>query len=132
MVEKTVEKAEEKTEEKTVDSKIIISKIKSIRRFFYLNTVLLIFIYILSYMIPYIYPNIPNVEILAISAISMTIVMIFYCIILICMSSVVKGIISPAESLAEKMMSCKLRVKNGLDYCAKCPDGYTCASGKEK
>ncbi len=23
------------------------------------------------------------------------------------------------------------RIKNGLDYCAKCPDGYICASGKK-
>lgn len=79
-----------------------------------------------------IYPKISNVELLAISAIMMTIAVIFYCIILIRLSSVAKGIVSPAESLAEKMMSCKLRIKNGLYYCVKCPDSYTCASGAEK
>lgn len=131
MVEKKVEKAEEKTEEKMVDSKNIILKIKSIHRLFYLNTILLIFVSILSYIIPYIYPKISDVELLVMSAIMMTIVMILYCIVLIRLSFVVKGITSPATSLAEKMMSCKLRIKNGLDYCAKCPDGYICASGKK-
>lgn len=58
--------------------------------------------------------------------------MIFYCIAMILISSKTKGITSPTESLAEKMMSCKLIIKNGLDYCAKCPDGYTCASGEGK
>ena len=132
MVEKNVEKAEEKTEEKMVDSKNIILRVKSIRRLFYMNTILLIFVSLLLYIIPYIYPKISDVELLVISAIMITIVMIFYCIISIRLSSVLKGIISPVESLAEKMMSCKLRIENGLDYCAKCPDGYTCASGKEK
>lgn len=127
-----VEKAEERAEEKMVDSKNMLLKIKSIRRLFYLNTVLLIFISLLSYIIPYIYPKISNIELLVISSIMMTIVMIFYCIILIRISSVAKGITSTAESLAEKMMSCKLRIKNGLDYCVKCPDGYTCASEQRK
>ena len=132
MVEKTVEKeAEERTEEKMIDQKNIILKIRSIHRLFYLNTILLIFIYLLSYIIQYIYPKIYNVELLVMSAIMMTIVMIFYCIILIRLSSVVKGINSPTTPLAEKMMSCKLRIKNGLDYCVKCPDGYACASGKK-
>ena len=136
MVEKNVEKAEEKTEEKTeekmVDSKNIILRVKSIRRLFYMNTILLMFVYILSYIIPYIYPKISDIELLVISAIMMTIVMIFYCIILIRLSSVAKGINSPTTSLAEKMMSCKLRIKGGLDYCVRCPDSYTCASGNKK
>lgn len=132
MVEKKVEKAEVKTEENTADSKIIISKIKSIRRLFYLNTILFIFISLLSYIIPYIYPKSSSIELLVISSIMMAIVMIFYCIILIRISFLAKGIASPAESLAEKMMSCKLRIKNGLNYCVKCPEGYTCASGKGK
>ena len=90
--------------------------IKSILRLFYPDTILLIFVFLLLYMIPYIYP----------------IAMIFYCIVMIRISSVAKGITSPTESLTEKMMSCKLTIKNGLDYCAKCPDGYACASGKGK
>lgn len=132
MVEKAEGKTEENTEEKMVDSKDIILKIKSVRRLFYLNTILLIFISLLSYIIPYVYPKIPKIELLAISAIMMTIVMIFYCIILIRLSSVAKGITSPATSMAEKMMSCKLRIKNGLDYCVKCSDSYACASGNKK
>ena len=117
-------------EEKMEDSKKILSRIKSIGRLFYLNTILLIIAYLSPYIIPYIYPEISNVELLIISAVGMTIVMIFYCIILIRLSYVARGIISPAESLAEKMMKCKLRIENGLDYCVKCPDSYTCASGK--
>jgi hypothetical protein len=31
-------------------------------------------------------------------------------------------------TLADKIISCELRRKNGNDYCAECPDGYTCAS----
>lgn len=34
-------------------------------------------------------------------------------------------------TLANKIMRCKLRVKYGSSYCAKCPDGYTCASDIE-
>lgn len=131
-VGKTEEKVGEKTEEKMVDPKNIMLKIKSIRRLFYLNTILLIFVSLLSYIIPYIYPEIPDVELLTIFAIMITVVMIFYIIISIRLSSVLKGIASPVESLAEKMMSCKLRIENGLDYCVKCPDGYACASGKGK
>ncbi len=132
MVEKIVEKAEEKTEEKIVDSKNIILKIKSIRKLFYMTTILLIFVSLLPYIVPYIYPKISDIELLVISAIMMTIVMILYCVVLIRMSSVAKGIISPTESLAEKIMSCKLRIKNGLNYCVRCPDSYTCASEKGK
>lgn len=29
-------------------------------------------------------------------------------------------------TLAKKMMTCKLRMKHGYDYCVKCPDSYTC------
>ena len=32
------------------------------------------------------------------------------------------------KTLAEKIMSCNLRRKYGHDYCAKCPDGYKCAT----
>lgn len=126
-----VEKVEENTEEKMVDSKNITSKIKSIHRLFCLNTILLILVSISPYIIPYIYPEIPHIELLVVSAIVITITMIFYLIILIRLSFVAKGIVPIAESLAEKMMSCKLRVKNGLDYCAKCPDSYACASGRK-
>lgn len=35
-------------------------------------------------------------------------------------------------TLAEKMMSCSLRRKYGNDYCARCSNGYECASGIEK
>ena len=114
------------------DSKNIMPRIKSIRKLFFLNTIFLIIVYLFPYIIPYIYPEIPYVELLAISAIMLTVVIISYCVILIRLSSAVKGITSPAESLAEKMMKCKLRIENGLDYCVKCPDSYTCASGKEK
>lgn len=31
-------------------------------------------------------------------------------------------------TLTDKIMSWKLRMKNGNDYCAECPDGYRCAS----
>lgn len=30
--------------------------------------------------------------------------------------------------LADKIMSCSLRKKYGHDYCAICPDGYSCSS----
>lgn len=132
MVEKNVEKAEEKTEEKMVDSKNIILRVKSIRRLFYMNTILLMFVYLLPYIIPYVYSKISDIELLVISAIMMTVVMILYCIILIRISSVAKGITFPSESLVKKMMSCKLRIKGGLDYCVRCPDSYTCASGNKK
>lgn len=33
----------------------------------------------------------------------------------------------PKNKLADKMMKCELRKKNGLNYCAKCPEGYQCA-----
>lgn len=105
--------------------------IKSIHRLFYLNTILLIIVYLSPYVVPYIYPEIPYVELLAISAIMLTLVIIFYTIILMHLSVIAKRMNSPIESLAEKMMSCKLRIENGSDYCVKCPDSYTCASGKE-
>ena len=38
-----------------------------------------------------------------------------------------KDIDTSTNKLASKMMRCKLRKKNGFSYCAKCPDGYTCA-----
>ena len=104
--------------------------IRSIHRLFCLNTILLIIVSLLPYIIPYVYPEISNVELLVISAVGLTLVMISYYIILIHLSSAVKGITSPAESLAEKMMKCKQRIENGLDYCVKCPDSYACASGK--
>ena len=132
MIEKVEERSEEKAGEKMADSKNIILTVKSIRRLFYMTTILLIFVSLLPYIAPYIYPKISDIELLVISAIMMTIVMILYCVILIRMSSVVKRITSPAESLAEKIMSCKLRIKNGLNYCIRCPDSYTCASGKGK
>ena len=110
------------------DSKNIISKVRSIGKLFYLNSILLILVFLFPYAASFIYPEIPRIELLVISAILFTLVMIFYCIILTALSSVIKGINSPAVSLAEKMMKCKLRIENGLDYCAKCPDGYTCAS----
>ena len=113
------------------DSKNIISKVRSIGRLFYLNTILLIFVFLLPYVVSYIHPEIPRIELLVISAVMLTLVIIFYCIILIRLYSEVKGIISPAESLAEKMMRCKLRIEHGLDYCVKCPDSYICASGNE-
>lgn len=109
-----------------------MATIKSVRRLFYYNTILLIIVCLLPYVIPYIYPEIPHIELLAISAIGITLVMIFYFIIFIMLSRIVRGMISPAESLAEKMNKCKLRLEKGLDYCAICPDGYTCASGKKK
>ena len=31
-------------------------------------------------------------------------------------------------TLADKIMRCKLRIQYGRNYCAKCPDGYVCAS----
>lgn len=31
-------------------------------------------------------------------------------------------------TLADKIISCKLRRTYGNDYCAECPDGYTCAT----
>ena len=106
--------------------------IRSIRRLLFLNSLLLIIVSILPYVIKNIYPEIPYIEIIAMSAGGLTLVMIFYFIILARLSFIAKGMVSPAESLAEKMMSCKLRIENGLDYCVKCPDGYVCASGKGK
>lgn len=35
-------------------------------------------------------------------------------------------------TLADKIMKCELRIKNGYDYCVKCPDNYTCASSIDK
>lgn len=32
------------------------------------------------------------------------------------------------STLADKIMSCDLRKKYGHDYCAECPDGYSCSS----
>lgn len=29
-------------------------------------------------------------------------------------------------TLADKIMTCKLRMENGLNYCVKCPDSYKC------
>lgn len=105
--------------------------IKSVRRLFFYNTILLIIVCLLPYVISYIYPEIPYIELLAISTVGITLVMIFYFIIFIILSRIVRGIISPAESLAGKMDKCKLRLEKGLDYCAICPDGYSCASGKK-
>lgn len=105
--------------------------IKSIRTLLYLNSLLLIIVSLLPYVIKNIYPDTPYVEIIAISAGGMTLVMIFYFIILAQLSTIARGIVSPAESLARKMMSCKFRIEHGLDYCVKCPDGYDCASGKK-
>lgn len=31
-------------------------------------------------------------------------------------------------TLADKIMRCKLRMRYGRNYCAICPDGYSCAS----
>jgi len=132
MIENIEERSEEKAGEKMVDSKNIILRIKSIRRLFYMATILLILVYLLPYIIPYIYPKITDIELLVIFAIMMTIVIILYCAVLIRMSHVTKIITSPAELLTEKIMSCKLRIKNGLNYCVRCPDSYTCASGKGK
>ena len=125
------EKLKEKIEEKREDSKNMVLKIKSIRRLFYLGTILLIFTSLLPNIILYIYPEIHPVELLVVSAIMFSLVMVFYGFVLYRLSSMAKGITSPTESLAEKMMKCKLRIENGLDYCVKCPDGYACASGKE-
>lgn len=132
MSEKMVEKAEEKAEEKMVDPKDIILKVKSVRKLFYMNTVFLMFVCLLPYMIPYVYPEISNIKVMCISAIMMTIVMIFYIIIIRRLSSVAKVVTPPAKSLVEKIMSCELRIKNGLNYCAKCPDSYACASQNGK
>ena len=35
-------------------------------------------------------------------------------------------------TLAVKMTTCILRKKHGYNYCAICPDGYTCASDVDK
>lgn len=35
------------------------------------------------------------------------------------------------DTLANRMMRCKLRKQYGRSYCAKCPDGYTCATSIE-
>lgn len=119
-------------EEKVEESKdMTISKARSIRRLFYFGTVLMIISYLLPYVVPYIYPEIPRVTILVISTIISVMVIIFYCIFLIYILSITKKLASPSVSLAEKMMKCKLRIENGLDYCVKCPDSYTCASGKD-
>lgn len=29
-------------------------------------------------------------------------------------------------TLADKIMTCKLRMEHGLNYCVKCPDSYKC------
>ena len=36
------------------------------------------------------------------------------------------------DTLANKMMRCKLRKQYGRSYCARCPDGYTCPTLIEK
>jgi len=78
MIEKVEERSEEKAGEKMADSKNIILTVKSIRRLFYMTTILLIFVSLLPYIAPYIYPKISDIELLVISAIMMTIVMILY------------------------------------------------------
>lgn len=34
-------------------------------------------------------------------------------------------------TLTEKLMTCSLRKKHGLNYCGICPDGYSCAGGAD-
>lgn len=128
---------EEKTEGskigdvKTEEKEKIMPRVILVRKLFILNTILLVIFYLLPYMVPYVYPEIPRTKFLMVSTIMGFVVTIFYGIILISISRAVKKINNPVDLLADKMMKCQLRIENGLDYCARCKDSYTCASGTE-
>lgn len=127
------EKIEDNTGNNTEVSKDILKlKIRFIRKLFYFGTILLIIVYIFPYLVPYIYPELTHDEIISISIIVAIITAVYYGVFLIYIIATVKKFTHKKISLVEKMMRCKLRIENGLDYCVKCPDSYTCASEIDK
>jgi len=62
-----------------------------------------------------------------IDIIQMIVLSIFVPVLVLIVLNFIGGILfGKRNDLATKMMKCSLRKQNGLNYCAECPESYTC------